>query len=65
MSESYTNGESDFNKTENETEKKKGFFAKLKLGLTKTRDALNDKVDNVLKAFKKVDEAEALLLSSC
>lgn len=56
MSESYTNGESDLKKPENETEKKKGFFAKLKLGLTKTRDALNDKVDNVLKVFKKVDE---------
>ncbi len=40
----------------NEPEKKKGFFSRLKEGLTKTRDALNDKVDSVLKVFKKVDE---------
>jgi len=38
------------------TENKKGFFAKLKAGLGKTRDALNAKVDNVLKYFKKIDE---------
>ncbi len=42
--------------TANEPEKKKGFFSRLKEGLTKTRDALNDKVDSVLKVFKKVDE---------
>jgi len=35
---------------------KLGFFAKLKAGLGKTRDALNEKVDNVLKIFKKIDE---------
>ena len=33
-----------------------GFFAKLKAGLGKTRDALNEKVDSVLKVFKKIDE---------
>ena len=38
------------------SEKKQGFFAKLKAGLGKTRDALNAKVDNVLKYFKKIDE---------
>ncbi len=37
-------------------EKKKGFFARLTGGLQKTRAALNDKIDSVLKAFTKVDE---------
>ncbi|MBQ4631335.1 MAG: signal recognition particle-docking protein FtsY [Clostridia bacterium] len=37
-------------------EKKKGFFARLKDGLSKTRDSINSKIDSVLKAFKKVDE---------
>ena len=37
-------------------EQKTGFFAKLKAGLGKTRNALNEKVDNVLKYFKKIDE---------
>ena len=37
-------------------EKKQGFFARLKAGLGKTRDALNEKVDNVLKYFQKIDE---------
>ncbi len=45
-----------FGNSDNTSEKKKGFFSKLKDGLAKTRDALNDKVDNVLKVFKKVDE---------
>jgi len=35
---------------------KKGFFAKLKAGLTKTRDSINSKIDTVLKSFQKVDE---------
>ena len=35
---------------------KKGFFAKLKSGLEKTRKSFNDKIDNVLKMFKSVDE---------
>lgn len=34
----------------------KGFFARLKDGLAKTRNSFNDKIDNVLKAFVKVDE---------
>ena len=34
----------------------KGFFAKLKSGLGKTRASINDKLDSVLKVFKKVDE---------
>ena len=33
-----------------------GFFAKLKSGLEKTRNSLNDKLDSVLKAFRIVDE---------
>ncbi len=37
-------------------EKKKGFFAKLREGLTKTRDALSDKVDAVFANFRSVDE---------
>ncbi|MBR3934235.1 MAG: signal recognition particle-docking protein FtsY [Clostridia bacterium] len=39
-----------------ETEASKGFFAKLKSGLQKTRASINDKLDSVLKMFKKVDE---------
>ena len=35
---------------------KKSFFAKLKSGLEKTRKSFNDKIDNVLKMFKSVDE---------
>ncbi|MDK2810101.1 MAG: fused signal recognition particle receptor [Petroclostridium sp.] len=37
-------------------EKKVGFFARLKEGLTKTRNSITEKVDQVLKTFKKVDE---------
>ena len=39
-----------------EPKKKKGFFKRLKDGLSKTRDSINSKIDSVLKAFKKVDE---------
>ena len=35
---------------------KQGFFAKIKAGLTKTRDNIMSGVDNVLKSFVKVDE---------
>lgn len=41
---------------EPETENKKGFFAKIRAGLTKTRDNIMSGVDNVLKTFVKVDE---------
>ncbi|MDO4301587.1 MAG: signal recognition particle-docking protein FtsY [Clostridia bacterium] len=37
-------------------EKKVGFFAKIKAGLSKTRDNIMSSVDNVLKAFVKIDE---------
>ncbi len=33
-----------------------GFFEKLKEGLQKTKNSFTEKVDNVLKTFKKVDE---------
>lgn len=38
------------------TVEKKGFFARLAQGLSKTRDSFNEKVENVLKTFHKVDE---------
>lgn len=37
-------------------EDQKGFFAKLKKGLVKTRQGIVDKVDQVLKTYQKVDE---------
>lgn len=46
-----------------------GFFDKLKDGLSKTKDALNDKINVVMSNFRKVDEElmealeEALILS--
>ena len=46
-----------------------GFFDKLKSGLTKTKNAFNDKVNEVMANFRKVDEElmesleEALILS--
>mgnify|MGYP003097271667 CR=1 FL=1 len=39
-----------------ESDKKTGFFAKIKAGLSKTRDNIMSSVDNVLKAFVKIDE---------
>ena len=33
-----------------------GFFDKLKSGLDKTRDSLNNKINNVFSNFRKVDE---------
>ena len=33
-----------------------GFFDKLKQGLGKTRDSLNDKINSVFSNFRKVDE---------
>ena len=46
-----------------------GFFEKLKQGLTKTKDSVNDKINNVFSNFRKVDEdlleelEEALIMS--
>lgn len=36
--------------------KKLGFFEKLKSGLTKTRDDISSKIDNILKSYQKIDE---------
>lgn len=36
--------------------KKPSFFEKLKSGLTKTRDDLTNKLDTIIKSYKKVDE---------
>lgn len=36
--------------------KKLGFFEKLKSGLTKTRDDMANKIDSVLKSYKKIDD---------
>jgi len=41
---------------QDEPKQKQSFFSKLKSGLGKTREALNEKVDSVLKVFKKIDE---------
>ena len=40
-----------------EQKEKRGFFSKLRAGLSKTRDSFSQHVDTVLKAFVKVDEA--------
>ena len=46
-----------------------GFFDKLKQGLGKTRETINDKINNVFSNFRKVDEElleeleEALIMS--
>ena len=46
-----------------------GFFEKLKQGLSKTKESFNEKVNNVFKNFRKVDEElleeleEALIMS--
>ena len=39
-----------------EEEKPKGFFAKIKAGLSKTRNKIISSVENVLSAFTKIDE---------
>ena len=36
--------------------KKPSFFEKLKQGLTKTRDEFSNKIDGILKSYKKIDE---------
>ena len=46
-----------------------GFFEKLKNGLSKTKESINEKINNVFKNFRKVDEElldeleEALIMS--
>ncbi len=52
-----------------EGEAKKGFFARLRDGLGKTRNSISDKVSDVFKSFKKIDDdfydelEEALILA--
>ena len=41
---------------EKEEPKKKGFFAKIKMGLSKTRDSILNRVEQVLSSFTKIDE---------
>ncbi len=40
-----------------EQKEKKGFFGRLREGLSKTRDSLTQQMDSVFKAFIKIDEA--------
>lgn len=55
----------------NEEKKKKGLFARLREGLSKTRSNLTDKVDDLVKDTRKVDEdfyeelEDILLLADC
>ena len=52
-------------------QKKKGFFARLKEGLSRTRGNLTDKVDDLVKENRKIDEdfyeelEDILLLADC
>lgn len=41
---------------EEPAKKKPGFFEKLMSGLTKTRDDISNKIDGILKSYKKIDE---------
>ena len=41
---------------EEEILKQPGFFQKLKVGLSKTRDDISNKIDGVLNSYKKIDE---------
>lgn len=47
---------SEDDRSEDDEEDKLGFFAKLKLGLTKTRDSFTAQLNDILKSFHKVDE---------
>ncbi|MFT4444656.1 signal recognition particle-docking protein FtsY [Parvimonas sp. G1967] len=44
------------NEAEEITEKKQGFFERLKKGLTNTRNNLSSKIDNLLSLYTKIDE---------
>lgn len=41
---------------ENEQREKKGFFAKLKEGLTKTRNNITSRVDELIKYYREIDD---------
>ncbi|SDZ02248.1 fused signal recognition particle receptor [Proteiniborus ethanoligenes] len=49
-------GSEDDNNYEEADEKKIGFFNRLKNGLSKTRKGITEKVDIILKSYKKIDE---------
>lgn len=42
--------------TEDEPVKEKGFFSRLKAGLAKTRNSINESFDNLFKGFSSIDE---------
>lgn len=44
------------NKAKQKKEKSMGFFDKLKQGMNKTKNSFDEKINNVFKSFKKVDE---------
>lgn len=50
------NDEEAYNDEADEKEEKQSFFKKLSKGLLRTKDAISEKVDNVLSVFKTVDE---------
>lgn len=50
------NIEEETEKVEEVKPKKISFFEKLKNGLTKTRKDMSDKIDGILKSYKKIDE---------
>lgn len=49
-------GSEDDNNYEEADEKKIGFFNRLKNGLSKTRKGITERVDIILKSYKKIDE---------
>lgn len=56
IGEENTEDEKSDSETAEASEKKSGFFAKIKAGLSKTRNNIMSGVDNVLKSFVKIDE---------
>ncbi len=56
ISNEITNNEEAEIEIEKPVEKKLGLFEKLKNGLTKTRKDMSDKIDGILKSYKKIDE---------
>ena len=56
IGEENTEDEKSDSETAEAPQKKSGFFAKIKAGLSKTRNNIMSGVDNVLKSFVKIDE---------
>ena len=42
-----------------------GFFEKLKQGMNKTKSSFDEKINNVFKSFRKVDEEFLFCFLSC